>query len=89
MTRKANRPEKQRKPSISREKLQGSLGGKQPFNLFGCSDCELLIFEYPDVNSINCPWCRKFIDVHVMYAYIAFAPGVQLAGAMARAVLVE
>ena len=95
MTRKANRPKvhKERKAPIDAKALEKAIGGKQPINLFACPDCELLIFEYPDTDSINCPWCRRRIDVHVRYSYVAFAEGVQFSrtfgGESARAVLVE
>lgn len=78
MTRKANREKKHiaRKTPIDRKELEREVGPKQPIRIFGCPDCELLIIEYPDVDSISCPWCRRQIDVYASYSYVAFASGV-------------
>ena len=75
MTRKANRPKRQREIDPTKAEVDAEIGS-QPVNLFGCPDCELLLFEYPDTESVNCPWCRRLIDVHARYSYIAFAKGV-------------
>lgn len=83
MTRKANREKKHIacKAPIDHKDLESALGPKQPIRIFGCSDCELLIIEYPDVDSVSCPWCRRQIDVYACYSYVAFSSGVQLSRA--------
>lgn len=92
MTRKANREKKHttRKMPIDRKDLESVLGPKQPIRIFGCSDCELLIIEYPDIDFVSCPWCRRQIDVYASYSYVAFASGVQFSRTFGgQAVFVE
>lgn len=52
---------------------------REAVRIFGCDKCSLLMVHHPLTSEVECPTCKRKIDVYSEYRRMCFAEGIKLA----------